>query len=87
MTRRSPPLRADPVAPRAVQRNIARALADGRIRGLSHPRRAACATVTISITATPIIDALVQDLVHELNLSRSAVIRQAIMHYHSEVVR
>lgn len=80
-------LRDDLIAQRRTQADVVRVLAEGRQRlQPSNEKRSGVPTVTLSFTANHMIDQLVQDAACRLNLSRSAVIRQAIMHYHAEVL-
>lgn len=84
--RTRPTLRNDFIPRRKMQVDVVRIVAEGRARAVSHPGRTLCATCTLSFTANHLIDDLVQQLAMELNLSRSAAIRQAIMHYHAEIM-
>lgn len=86
-THHRPALRDDFIASRRTGADQVRVLAEGRAR--NQPRKGCSPrypTVTLSFTANHLIDDLVQQIAGELNLSRSAAIRQAIMTYHAQVI-
>ena len=87
-THARPVLRDDFIAKRRTGADQVRILSQGFQR--HQPRKtqapARYPTVTLTFTANHLIDDLVQQLAMELNLSRSAAIRQAILDYHHRVL-
>ena len=88
-THARPQLRQDFIAKRRTGADQVRILSQGFQRHQPHKRKAPpqrYPTVTLTFTANHLIDDLVQQLAMEMNLSRSAAIRQAILDYHHRLL-
>lgn len=78
-TPRAPMLRVDRVAPRKTQVDVLQAMKEHRVR---RDRKApACLTIQCTFTLTPELDAEIHARAQAMNVSRSAVVRQALLHY------
>lgn len=85
-TPREPLRNRDKVARRAAQVNVLREMKEQRVR--SRDRRCPNSVVVqCTFTLTPELDAEIHAMAQQKNISRSAVVRQALLHYLSPDTR
>jgi len=78
-TPRAPMLRIDRVAPRKTQVDVLQALREHRVR--RDKKTPDCLTIQCTFTLTPELDAEIHARAQQMNISRSAVVRQALLVY------